>query len=103
MGNTTARSTCCDEISDRLPWIMDHLRILERAPTRTQVVKGLRNRKREESEDEEDPQKEKDNQKEKEENDKERQTTQPSTGRAGDRPPKNYHELIDEKDSEEMD
>ena len=33
----------------------------------------------------------------------ERELTQPSTGRANDKPPKNYHELIDEKDSEEMD
>ena len=103
MGNTTTSSTCCDEVSERLPWIMDPLRILERAPTRTIVVKRQPEKKKEESEDEEDPEKEKEKEKEENEKEKERQTTQPSTGRAGDKPPKNYHELIDEKDSEEMD
>ena len=60
MGNTFAKSSASEDmISDFLPWINDTCLVLQRAPTRTVVVKQVRDRKKEDSRDEEDPESEK--------------------------------------------
>ena len=37
MGNTVTQCTCCETVSDRLPWIQDPFMILKRMPSRTIV------------------------------------------------------------------